>query len=106
MRDFRNAKDMARALRDALKSKTIETTHAKALEPRTCSAAARSAEGQDREATGADLLVRAPLYGSWVSGAGRTHCIFEDAGLHDDLTPLGDLVANEPRALLGPDHAG
>ena len=32
MRDFRDAKDMARALRDALKSKTIEITHAEALE--------------------------------------------------------------------------
>jgi sulfite reductase alpha subunit-like flavoprotein len=32
MRDFRDAKDMARALRDALKSKAIEITHAEALE--------------------------------------------------------------------------
>jgi hypothetical protein len=32
MRDFRDAKVMARALRDALKSKAIETTHAEALE--------------------------------------------------------------------------
>jgi hypothetical protein len=32
MRDFRDAKVMARALRDALKAKTIETTHAEALE--------------------------------------------------------------------------
>jgi Glyoxalase superfamily protein len=32
MRDFRDAKAMARALRDALKSKAIETTHAEALE--------------------------------------------------------------------------
>jgi len=32
MRDFRDAKAMARALRDALKAKTIETTHAEALE--------------------------------------------------------------------------
>jgi hypothetical protein len=32
MRDFRDAKIMARALRDALKSKAIETTHAEALE--------------------------------------------------------------------------
>jgi hypothetical protein len=28
MRDFRDAKVMARALRDALKAKAIETTHA------------------------------------------------------------------------------
>jgi hypothetical protein len=32
MRDFRDAKDMARALRDALKAKATETTHAEALE--------------------------------------------------------------------------
>jgi ClpX C4-type zinc finger/Glyoxalase superfamily protein len=32
MRDFRDAKAMARALRDALKAKAIETTHAEALE--------------------------------------------------------------------------
>src|SRR5437899_1612216 len=32
MRDFRDAKAMARALRDALKAKSIETTHAEALE--------------------------------------------------------------------------
>jgi hypothetical protein len=32
MRDFRDAKVMARALRDALKSTAIETTHAEALE--------------------------------------------------------------------------
>jgi hypothetical protein len=32
MRDFRNAKDMARALRDALKAKAIETSHSEALE--------------------------------------------------------------------------
>src|ERR1700722_12614690 len=32
MRDFRDAKAMARALRDALKARTIETTHAEALE--------------------------------------------------------------------------
>jgi hypothetical protein len=32
MRDFRDAKVMARALRDALKAKAIETTHAEALE--------------------------------------------------------------------------
>jgi hypothetical protein len=32
MRDFRDAKAMARALRDALKAKTIETTHTEALE--------------------------------------------------------------------------
>jgi len=32
MRDFRDAKSMARALRDALKSKAIEITHAEALE--------------------------------------------------------------------------
>jgi hypothetical protein len=34
MRDFRDAKAMARALRDALKIKSIEITHAEALEPR------------------------------------------------------------------------
>jgi hypothetical protein len=32
MRDFRDAKAMARALRDALKTKAIETTHGEALE--------------------------------------------------------------------------
>src|SRR5216683_6275673 len=32
MRNFRDAKAMARALRDALKAKAIETTHAEALE--------------------------------------------------------------------------
>ena len=32
MRDFRDAKAMARALRDALKAKSIETTHTEALE--------------------------------------------------------------------------
>src|SRR5215831_12681119 len=32
MRDFRDAKDMARTLRDALKAKAIEITHAEALE--------------------------------------------------------------------------
>src|SRR5262249_41398588 len=32
MRDFRDAKLMARALRDALKAKAVETTHAEALE--------------------------------------------------------------------------
>jgi hypothetical protein len=32
MRDFRDAKVMARSLRDALKAKAIETTHAEALE--------------------------------------------------------------------------
>jgi hypothetical protein len=32
MRDFRDAKVMARALRDALKAKAIEITHAEALE--------------------------------------------------------------------------
>ena len=32
MRDFRDAKAMARTLRDALKAKAIETTHAEALE--------------------------------------------------------------------------
>jgi hypothetical protein len=32
MRDFRDAKVMARALRDALKAKSVETTHAEALE--------------------------------------------------------------------------
>src|SRR5260370_21324527 len=32
MRDFRDAKAMARALRDALKAKAIDTTHAEALE--------------------------------------------------------------------------
>src|ERR1700730_13270702 len=32
MRNFRDAKAMARALRDALKARTIETTHAEALE--------------------------------------------------------------------------
>src|SRR5215470_9595753 len=32
MRDFRDAKIMARALRDALKAKAVETTHAEALE--------------------------------------------------------------------------
>src|SRR5262245_31285217 len=32
MRDFRDAKFMARALRDALKAKAIEITHAEALE--------------------------------------------------------------------------
>ncbi len=33
MRDFRGAKVMARALRDALKTKAIESTHTEALEP-------------------------------------------------------------------------
>jgi Glyoxalase superfamily protein len=33
MRDFRGAKAMARALRDALKTKAIESTHTEALEP-------------------------------------------------------------------------
>jgi hypothetical protein len=33
MRDFRDAKDMARALRDALKAKAFETSHSEALEP-------------------------------------------------------------------------
>jgi hypothetical protein len=32
MRDFRDAKAMARALRDALKARSVETTHAEALE--------------------------------------------------------------------------
>ena len=32
MRDFRNAKVMARALRDALKTKAVETTHSESLE--------------------------------------------------------------------------
>ena len=32
MRDFRDAKAMARALRDALKAKAVETTHSDALE--------------------------------------------------------------------------
>jgi hypothetical protein len=32
MRDFRDSKAMARALRDALKAKAVETTHAEALE--------------------------------------------------------------------------
>src|SRR5215813_10757806 len=32
MRDFRDAKVMARALRDALKAKTVEITHTEALE--------------------------------------------------------------------------
>jgi hypothetical protein len=32
MRDFRDAKAMARALRDALKAKSIETTHTESLE--------------------------------------------------------------------------
>jgi Glyoxalase superfamily protein len=32
MRDFRDAKAMARSLRDALKAKAIETTHTEALE--------------------------------------------------------------------------
>jgi hypothetical protein len=32
MRDFRDAKAMARALRDALEAKAVETTHAEALE--------------------------------------------------------------------------
>jgi hypothetical protein len=32
MRDFRDAKAMGRALRDALKAKAVETTHAEALE--------------------------------------------------------------------------
>ena len=32
MRNFRDAKTMARALREALKAKAIETTHAEALE--------------------------------------------------------------------------
>jgi hypothetical protein len=32
MRDFRDAKIMARALRDALTAKAIETTHSEALE--------------------------------------------------------------------------
>lgn len=32
MRDFRDAKAMARALRDALKAKTVETTHSECLE--------------------------------------------------------------------------
>ena len=32
MRDFRDAKAMARALRDALKAKAIEITHTEALE--------------------------------------------------------------------------
>jgi hypothetical protein len=32
MRDFRDAKAMARALRDALKAKAIETRHDEALE--------------------------------------------------------------------------
>ncbi len=32
MRDFRDAKVMARALRDALKEKAVDTTHAEALE--------------------------------------------------------------------------
>jgi hypothetical protein len=32
MRDFRDAKAMARALRDALKAKAIETTHTETLE--------------------------------------------------------------------------
>jgi glyoxalase superfamily protein/ClpX C4-type zinc finger protein len=32
MRDFRDAKAMARALRDALKAKTVEVTHSECLE--------------------------------------------------------------------------
>ena len=32
MRDFRDAKAMARALRDALKAKAVETTHSECLE--------------------------------------------------------------------------
>ena len=32
MHDFRDAKAMARALRDALKAKAVETTHSEALE--------------------------------------------------------------------------
>jgi hypothetical protein len=32
MRDFRDVKAMARALRDALKAKAIETTHTQTLE--------------------------------------------------------------------------
>jgi hypothetical protein len=32
MRDFRDAKVMAHALRDALKSRTVETTHSECLE--------------------------------------------------------------------------
>ena len=32
MRDFRDAKAMARSLRDALKAKAVETTHSESLE--------------------------------------------------------------------------
>ena len=32
MRDFRDAKAMARTLRDALKAKAVETTHSECLE--------------------------------------------------------------------------
>lgn len=32
MRDFRDAKTMARSLRDALKAKSVETTHSESLE--------------------------------------------------------------------------
>jgi hypothetical protein len=74
MRDFRDAKGRARALRDALKSKAIETTHAEALELVAKAFGYKNWQGVAHPR--ASLLISIDLGCTWdwhPIGAGRPH---------------------------------
>jgi transcription antitermination factor NusG len=110
MRDFRDAKAMARALRDALKAKAIETTHSEALELiakafgyenwNILSAKIEAAEPMARllgdalkakavettDAAALELIARALGYGSWNILSAKIEATEPRAGNDDTIS--------------------
>jgi hypothetical protein len=85
MRDFRDAKAMAHALRDALKSRAVETTHSESLE----------------------LIAKAFGYDNWNILAAKIEAAEQRGGATPTLSPTraSDSAANEmlPTLALPPD---
>jgi Glyoxalase superfamily protein len=85
MRDFRDAKAMAHALRDALKSRAIDTTHSESLE----------------------LIAKAFGYDNWNILAAKIEAAEQRGGATPTLSPTGapDFASNEnlPTLALPPD---
>lgn len=83
MRDFRDAKAMAHALRDALKSRAVETTHSESLE----------------------LIAKVFGYDNWNILAAKIEAAEQRGGAAPTPTSAPDSASNEilPRLALPPD---
>jgi hypothetical protein len=101
MRDFRDAKAMARSLRDALKEKTIETTHAEALELIAKAFGYEnwnilSAKIEAAEPTASDERMLSPAAENTPPPPKTLYCSFCGKSQHD----VAKLIAGPPPALI------